>query len=560
MALLTNARDAVLSYSNDVIDGRVAACQLNRLACERAVNDFEHGADRGLVWHENAARTALDFFQFVSHSKGEWAGQRLDLAPWQQFIVAQLFGWKNENTGLRRFRTSYATIARKNGKSTLAAGIGLKLLIADNEAGAEVYSAAMKRDQARITHQEAVRSVLRSDELRQVITVRRDNLIIEGTAAKYEPLGRDADSLEGLNPHGVIVDEIQSHKSRALWDVLQTAMGARRQPMIFAIGTGGSNQDGIGYEIHQDAERVLRGSVEDDAFFAFIAMLDDSDDWADESAWIKANPNLGVCPKREFLQRLCAQAKRLPSAQNAFVRLHCNRWTEQETRWLDMDTWHASGGAVPLRALLGRRCFGGLDLASRHDLTAFVLAFPRGDGGIDLLCRFWLPESAAAKYEHDANVPWSAWARAGYVTLTPGEVTDYDEIVRQVADDYRRFSLRSICYDPWNCEATAQQLAKRRISMVQFPQTIKNFTAPCKDMEALLLSRQLHHGHNPILAWCAQNVEVRMDHNGNMRPVKPDPKGPKKVDGIVAALMAVAQAKTQVDKVSIYAERGLREV
>jgi phage terminase large subunit-like protein len=279
-------------YCEDVLGGRVVANRWVRLACERHRRDLVEGAGRGLWFDQTAARVAVAFFGLLQHSKGEWAGTAVRLEPWQQFHLSLLFGWKRAD-GLRRFRTFYLEVARKNGKTTEAAGVGLFLLTADGEAGAEVYAAATKRDQARILHSEASRMVLSSRPLAQAVTKYRDNLHVKGTASKFEPLGRDADSLDGLNVHGAIVDELHAHTNRDLWDVLDTATGARRQPIMFAITTAGYNRQSLCYEMHEYTKKVLGGEVVDDSFLGLIYAIDEGDDWQDERVWVKANPNLG---------------------------------------------------------------------------------------------------------------------------------------------------------------------------------------------------------------------------------------------------------------------------
>src|SRR5512139_1249755 len=289
-------------YIDDVVAGRVVACHWVQAACQRHVDDLKHGAERGLHFDREAAEHVLKFFTILKHSKGEWAGRPLVLEPWQQFLIWTLFGWKRAD-GTRRFRTAYIEVARKNGKSTIGAGVGLYLLAADGEPGAEIYSAATKRDQARITHLEAVRMVKASPMLRKRIRTFRDNLNIEGTASKFEPLGADADTLDGLNIHGAIIDEIHAHKTREVWDKLDTGTGARRQPLMFGITTAGYDRQSLCWTLNEYSKKVLDGVIEDDTFFALIYTLDDGDDWQDETTWIKANPNLKVSKKNDDLRR-----------------------------------------------------------------------------------------------------------------------------------------------------------------------------------------------------------------------------------------------------------------
>jgi phage terminase large subunit-like protein len=299
-----------------------------RLACERHLDDLAEGAGRGLRFDLAAARHAIEFFGFLRHSKGEWAGQTFELAPWQAFIVGALFGWKR-NDGLRRFRTAYCAVPRKNGKSSIAAGIGLYLLVADREQGAEVYSAATSRDQARIVFDEAKRMVASSPALRRRVDMLINNLHVAPTNSRFMPLSSDSSTMDGLNVHGAIIDELHAHKTRNVVDVLETATGARRQPLLFEITTAGYDRHSICFEHHDYSLKVLQGIVRDDAWFAVIAGAEEGDDWTDPEVWRKANPNLGRSVKEDDLRRKAEKAIALPGAQNAFRRMHLNEWTEQ---------------------------------------------------------------------------------------------------------------------------------------------------------------------------------------------------------------------------------------
>ena len=329
--------DPVTQYARDVLEGRITAGRLVRLACERHLQDLETGWQRGLVWDPAAAQHVVDFYSFLRHSKGEWAGQVFKLQPWQQFRLGSVFGWKKED-GTRRFRVSYNEVARKNGKTTEAAGLALYMLDADNEPGSEVYTAATKRDQAMITWSEAARMVKRSKALSRRIQVYwgKGNMSIEETASKFECLGADEDTLDGLNVHCAIIDELHAHKTRAIWDVLETSTASRRQPLLWVTTTAGFDQSGICYELHNYSVEVLEGRIKDDSWFAYIATLDEGDDWQDEKVWIKANPNLGVSVKLDDLRRLALKAKVTPTAVANFLTKCMNVWTQQTSRWLSL--------------------------------------------------------------------------------------------------------------------------------------------------------------------------------------------------------------------------------
>jgi phage terminase large subunit-like protein len=420
-----------------------------RLAVERHVRDLEEGDSRGLYFDEEAGARVIRFFHLLSHSKGEWAGTPFVLAPWQMFLLWCLFGWKRTEDDTRRFRTAYVETCRKSGKTTLAAGVGLFMLIGDGEAGAEVYTAATKRDQARLAHGEAVRMVKASKHLRKVIGVSKDNLFVESMNSKYVALGGDADSTDGLSPSCCIIDELHAHRTRAMYDVLDTATGARCQPLLFCITTAGHDRNSVCWEQRDYTQRVLEGIVLDDAHFGFVACIDVGDDWRDESCWAKANPNLGVSLKLDDLRRKAAKAKEMPTALNAFLRLHLGVWTEAETRWLPLEKWEACGRQITEDELLGRPCWGGLDLAGTQDLSAFVLVFPDDegqgtDGGVSVLSYFWAPQENAVKRERNDKAPYLTWSREGYLELTDGEVTDYAYIPDRIGQLKTRFDLKEV--------------------------------------------------------------------------------------------------------------------
>lgn len=540
-----------------VLDGSIPACKFVREAVERQVRDLEHGHERGLWFDVEAAQRVLDFYGFLRHSKGEWAGATLDLSPWQQFTDWVFFGWKN-SAGLRRFRTRYEEVPRKNGKSTKAAATGLYLLVGDQEPGAEIFSAATKRDQARITHGEAVRMVNASPFLAKRIRVFRDNLHIAGTASKYEPLGADADTADGLNIHGAIVDELHAHKSRALLDVLDTATGARRQPVLYMITTAGYDRNSVCWEQRQYAEKVLAGVIEDDTFFAFICTIDEGDDWADERTWAKANPNLGVSVKLDDLRRKCKKAQEVPGYQNAFRRLHLNEWTEQDNRWLDMAVWDGCSEGVDPEDLVGCECFGGLDLARTTDLAAFELVFPDDEDAFDVLSFFWCPEQGVRVRARKDRAPYDVWAQQGLIRPTPGASIDMERIRADLVELGELYDIQEIAFDRWGAVQIRTQLEDDGFTMVEFGQGMQSMAAPSRELERLLLSKRLRHGGNPVLRWMASNAAAKQDPAGNIKPDKAKSTG--RIDGIVALIMALGRAilrKKPKKKKSVYETRGI---
>lgn len=553
-------------YIERVLSGEQVACRYVRLACERHRRDLENGAQRGLYFDPDAGQHVIDFFRFLRHSKGEWAGQIVTLEPWQQALLWMLFGWYRSD-GRRRFRTSYWELARKNGKSTVAAGVGLYLMIADGEPGAEVYSAATKREQARITHQEATRMVKMSPSLKKRVTCFRDNLHVRDTATKFEPLGRDSDSMDGLNVHGAIVDELHAHKSDEVWGVLETATGARRNPLMFAITTAGFNQSSFCYQLRDHVIKVLEGIIQDDATSGVIYTLDEEDirsgvGWQDETLWVKANPNLGVSVSLEDLRDKVVKAKSIGSALTHFLTKHLNIWTNAAELWIAPDKWKLCGGEIDEAELAGLTCYGGLDLSNTLDITAWVLVFPP-QGECDkyrVLCRFWVPEERIRERSRKDRVPYDVWERAGYIEATPGETIDYEFVYARIDEDAQKYNIVDAGFDRWGAQQIYQWAEKRGLTMVQIGQGYQSMSAPMKELERMIVSSLLAHGDNPVLTWMAHNLVASQDPAGNYKPDKR--KSREKIDGMVALIMGIDRATRHDPEAgkSVYEDRDVLEV
>ncbi len=550
-------------YIDNVIRGKVVACRWVRLFCERHKRDLKTARRRGLYFDRDAAEHAIEFYQFLHHSKGKWAGKTIYLEPWQQAIVWVLFGWQRKKTKSRRFRSGYVEIARKNGKTTMASGLALYMMLADGEAGAEVYSAATKRDQAKLAWDEAGRMVKASPHLRQHVTVHKDRIFLKwDNASKYVPLGRDSDTMDGLNVHCAIVDELHAHRTSEIWDVLETGTGARTQALMFGITTAGFNQASFCYERRRYTTQVLDGIIEDDSHFGIIFTLDEGDDEWDEANWIKANPNLGVSVDVDDLREQARKAKELASALTSFLTKRLNIWTRAAEHFIHPDKWRACGGAFDVEQLAGRTCFAGLDLSNTLDITALVLVFPptEEDPYFRVLPRFWVPETAMHERSRRDQVPYDAWVRDGWITAIPGDVIDYEWIYRQIDEDAQLYDLQEIGFDRWGAAAIYLWMANRGLTVVQIGQGYASMSAPMKEVEKLIVSGQLAHGDNPVLTWMAYNMVAQRDAAGN---VKPDKKNSgEKIDGMVAMIMGVARATLHDPDAgrSVYEDRGVREL
>lgn len=512
-----------------------------------------------------AATMAVAFFEVaLVHVKGEWAHQQFRLMPWQRQIVGDLFGWKRRD-GTRRYRKAYIEVPRKNGKSTIAAGIALYLLFADGEYGADVYSAAADREQAAIVFETAKQMVELSPLLRPRAELFKRSIFCAETMSSYKVLSADAYTKHGLNPHGIIFDELHAQPSRDLWDVLNTGMGARRQPLMVMITTAGYDRTSICWEQRSYAQGVQEGRINDPSYYTFIAAADEGDDWLDPAVWAKANPNLGVTVKREYLKTEAQRAQQIPAYQNTFRRLHLDQWTQQESRWLDMHAWDACGrdekGQVrALPDLSGRLCYAGLDLASTTDIAALVLVFPplAEDEPTWWLPFFWVPEQNLVERARRDRVPYVSWRQQGLVSATPGNVIDYDVILETVKRLGSQYRIGEIAFDRWGATRISTQLTDAGFTMVEFGQGYASMSAPTKELLRLVLAGRIGHGGHPVLRWMADNVTVEQDAAGNVKPSKG--KSREKIDGIVAGIMALDRALRRGLAASVYEERGVREV
>lgn len=507
-----------------------------------------------------AAEDATGFISSLRQSKGAWAGQVLDLLPWQADLLGRLYGTLRPD-GLRQYRTCYVELGRKQGKSTISAGIALYSLVGDGEAGAEVYLAAVDRDQASIVF-DVVREMVRQDpwlskHLKLVPSLRR--IDYPAKASRLRVIASDAAGTHGVNASCVIADEVHAWPSRELWDVLATSMGARRQPLLVGITTAGWERDSLGGSLHDYAERVRDGVVDDPAFLPVLYGAPADAPWDDPATWRLANPSLGVTITEEYLAGECARAKAIPAYESAFRRLHLCQWVNQESRWLPLAAWDACAGDLGPgeieAAMAGRPCWAGLDLSATTDLTALVLVFPDDDGAYRVVARFWLPEEGMrARIERD-RVPYDAWARAGHLQLTPGTVVDYARVRAEVNALAARFDLRGIAYDRWAATQLVQELAADGLDMAPVAQGMAAFAAPTRELLGLVLGGRLRHGGHPVLRWQADSVVVVQDAAGNVRPAKQKARG--RIDGIVSLIMAVDRAQRESTGASVYEGRGV---
>ncbi len=503
---------------------------------------------------KEAASKAIGFIEtFCSHTKGELAGKPLFLEEWQKKIIGDLFGWKQEN-GLRKYRTAFIEVPRKNGKSTLCAAIGLYMLFADDERGSEVYSAAGDRAQAGIVFEIAKQMILKNSELTKRSKVFRNSITNENKGNFYQAISSDSKTKHGFNANCIIFDELHTQPNRDLWDTLTTSTGSRRQPLCIAITTAGYDKNSICHEVYNYSKQVQNKLIEDSSFYSAIYEADIDDDITDEEVWKKANPNYGISLRKEYMKRESQRAVDVPSYQNTFKRLMLNIWTDSQTAWIGAKEWELCEGDVDLQKLKNKECYVGLDLASTRDISALVLLFKEDEKFI-IVPYFFIPEENAKKRSERDKVDYITWIRDGHCIATNGDVTDYNFIKQKILDLGKEYLIQSICYDRFNASQMVIDLTNENVPMEPFGQGFVSMSAPSKQLESLILGKEIIHNGNPVLKWMIANTVMEEDAAGNIKPSKK--KSTEKIDGVVALVMALGCYMTEGGYNSIYDDRGL---
>lgn len=539
--------EAAKGYGRDVVAGRIDACKWTRLACKRFLRDLRSRRAKAFRYRLDpvAATRACQFVELMPHVKGEWARRRENVAlePWQAFILVNVFGWLSKGTGLRRFRTAYIEVPRKNAKSTLAAAIGLYMLTADDEEGAEVYSAATTRAQAQVVFKVAQSMARKSEAFRENygVEVNAHNINVVSTGSRFEALSAEAGSLDGLNTSCSVIDELHAHKTRAVYDVLETATGSRAQPLLFLITTAGSNRAGICYEQRAYLTKALEGVVEDETYFGVIYSIDEGDDWTDPKVWAKANPNYGISVFPDDIARLCRKARQMSSAVNNFLTKRLSVWVNADSAWMDMRAWdRCADHTLCIEDFAGDKCFGALDLASKIDIAARINLFVREVNGKPHYYGFgqyYLPQAAV---DDGRNSQYSGWERDGRLVVTDGEIIDFEKIEEDIIEDAARFNMGEIAYDPFQATYLVTRLMAHGVAVVEYGQTVKNMSDPMKTLEALVRDGRFHHDGCPVMTWMMSNVVCHTDAKENIYPRKERPEN--KIDGPIALIMTIGRA------------------
>lgn len=550
------SRDPVTAYAEQVLAKEIVAGPLVRLACQRHLNDVKTAKRRGLIWNPTIetpggpASAVLHNLAFFPDCLLLDEDKPFTLKNWQAFIVGSLFGWYR-NDGTRRFHTAYVETGKGSGKTPLAAGIGIKGLIADRTEAAEVYSAATDREQARICFLDAKRMVERSAELREVVETNVASLVHPKLSSTFRPVSSEHRGLDGKRVHMAILDELHEHPDPMVADKMRA--GTKKDPnaLIFEITNSGYNRNSVCWKHRDYSRRVLEGTTENDSWFAYVCALDEGDDYRDKAVWLKVNPSLPELPGYAYLQEQVREAEGMPSKENVVKRLNFCIWTEQSSRWIRTETWDANGGDVADAELLGRPCYGGLDLSATADITAFVLLFPLDEGRFAVRCWFWLPEESPRSRNHVER----EWIERGLIQTTPGNIVDYAWIRRTVVECASKYRIQEIAFDRWNASHLVTELREQDgANMVEMGQGFASMSAPSREFERLLLAGGLLHGGHPVLKWMAGNVAAKQDPAGNIKPDKA--ASGDRIDGIVALIMALGRAAASL-RGSVYDTRGV---
>jgi phage terminase large subunit-like protein len=486
-----------------------------------------------------AAKLHIDFFEeCLHHIKGKLQGELLKLENWEKAIIGNALGWKNKKTGLRRYREVFIFVARKNGKTTLAAGLCLDGLCADSEPAAEIYGVAGDKEQASIVFELGKEMIKLEPELNQRCQSYKNSIVVPGTNSFFKPLSKVSETKYGFNVHRCVVDELHIITDREVVDTMVTGTTSRSQPLMIYITTAGIGMLSVCREKYDYAKKILDGTIDDPAFLPVVYEVGPDDDWNDERNWYKANPNLGVSIPLDYLRREHEKAVEQPVYENIFRRLHLNQWTTSASRWVGAEDWKACGGEIDIEELKGKDCFGGLDLSTTTDLGVYGLIFPRPDT-VDVLVWCFAPKDCIQNRSRRDKVPYELWDSQGFIETTPGRVTDYDYIRNRIGELNELFHIIDTGYDRWNASQLIIQLQADGFPMSAFGQGFKDMAAPSKMFEELILGKKLKHNNNPLLRWSIGNVMVEIDAAGNIKPSKK--KSTERIDPVVALIMAVGR-------------------
>ena len=533
--------DYAYQYAEDVRSGVQPVSRLTRLAIDRWFRDLETGGERGLRFDENAAGKVFRFSGYCRQYEGEFAGQPLELQPWQCFGIANIFGWLRAD-GTRRFRVVYERVPRKNGKTTKAAMIACYGLLADGEGGPRVYSAATKRDQARELYDAAQAMIDQSPKLTSLVKTYADRITCPANRGRLQALSKDSKSMDGLNVHMGMIDELHAHTNSAVWDVVKSARGARKQPLIYAITTAGFIPDSVDADQLDYATRVLEGAVEDDSYFALIYTIDNPEKWDCEDEWKKANPNYGVSVNPDDMREQCLMAKEIPSERIEFMTKRLDLPVRGEAKWMNLERFKLCAEEYDDQApwngnaeFKGLAAWGGLDLSSVEDMTALTFTVVI-NGKTRTFVRVYLPQGALDRRLAKGDKSLEKFVITGHLQITPGETVDYDFIKRDIRTAMSYFSVQAIAFDRWNSNQLVNDMLNEGVPMVEHGQGYVAMSPPMKELMLRVLNQQFEYS-NPVLYWCVSNLVSDTDAADNVKPAKDKCK--EKIDAAVSTIMAL---------------------
>lgn len=554
-------------YAREVAGGSLAACKWVRLACKRHLADLERQRikDYPFRFDGKLAGQACRFIESLPHVRGQWARapiggtDRIQLGAWQVFIVASIFGWIEKANGFRRFREALTIVPRKNGKSTLAAGIGMYMLCMDGEPGAEIYSGATTERQAMEVFRSAWQMARKTPELAEYFGVRDavKSLYIEDDGSRFQPMVGDPG--DGSSPSCAIIDEYHEHPTSSLLDTMQTGMGARQQPLLFVISTAGSNIEGPCHTMQREVEMMLEGRIENERRFGIIFTIDKEDDWKSKIALLKANPNFGVSISESFLADAQLGAIQSSHKQNVFKTKHLDIWVNAAATWMNMAAWDGCADQeLKLEAFEKKTCYEGVDLAAKVDLASRCKVFPQIENGIlhyYVFSRHYVPMDRVQDGDHEH---YARWVAEGSLESMPGSEIQLAAIQQEIEAEIPRYDRKCIAFDPWSALQMQQDLATKmgEDTIVSIPQTTQYLSEAMKEVEAAVFGHRLHHNGDPVLTWAMSCVIARADHNDNIFPRK-EKNGIAKIDPASALFNAISRAMTNKTKTSVYAQRGI---
>lgn len=559
--------DPVTGYAKQVVSGDILAGPHVRDSCKRHLRDLEEQEKRGIYWDLDAALHVIKYFKDVLRlNGGEFEGVPFELLEWQKFIIGSLFGWKSSD-GYRRFRVAFIESGKGSGKSPLSAGVGLYMLTADGESRAEVYAAAKKKDQAKVLFRDAVAMVEQSPALNDRLVMgggtEKNNIAYLAKGSFFRPISSEdrGKGQSGPRPHCALLDEIHEHSTNAMVEFMRAGTKGRRQALIFMITNSGSDRESVCYDYHDYGAKVAAGELEDDSFFSYICALDENDDpFKDPECWGKANPSLGITFTDKYLEEQVRQAKGMPSKQNIVLRLNFCRWTDSDSAWIGRQAWEAIEHNLDIEDYYGQKAYGGLDLSAKLDLTAKAIVFPQEDGSYHAFLDFWKPKDTLMEREEKDRVPYSAWARDGYLHTTPGKSVNYSFVAKFIGDEISNINYETIAYDRWRIEDLRRELDEEGVDveLSEFGQGFKDMAPAIDFLEELILNEKLKVNANPILKWNVASAVIEEDAAGNRKFSKRRATG--RIDGLIALTqaLAVSMNKEETEKESVYASRGVR--